>query len=183
MCYFHVKQACKARLRGKSLIEQKVVLDDIDRLHSSVSQLEYDEIYTELTARWRVQYPDFDDYFREQWHHTVFDQWKVFNSAPGVSTTNNAIEGFNSSLKRIYTNHARHTLPALVEILLDRLLPDLAVSITSGEKTFALKRKPDVRTYERATKVTSDRYETCYESYLTLRNVLQNMFCNMFYAL
>jgi len=60
MCYFHVKQACKARLRGKRMEEQKFVLEEIDSLHSSISQVEYDERYAEMSGRWRLQFPDFE---------------------------------------------------------------------------------------------------------------------------
>ena len=38
MCYFHVKQACQVKLRGKPMKEQKDILHDIDELHSTTSQ-------------------------------------------------------------------------------------------------------------------------------------------------
>ena len=138
--------------------EQKCVLEEIDSLHSSISQVEYDERYAQMSDRWRLQFPDFEQYFRMQWHNTVFDQWKVFNSAPGVVNTNNAVESFNATLKRIYTNHSRHTLPALVDIILKRLLPDLAMHIYTREKAFSLKRRPDSKTYAKVSAITPDKY-------------------------
>jgi hypothetical protein len=50
-------------------------------------------------------------YFNNQWNRgDDFTNWKVFNSAPGVANTNNALESFNNLIKRNYTFHVRHTL-------------------------------------------------------------------------
>jgi hypothetical protein len=45
MCYFHVKQACQVKHRGKPMKEQKVILHDIDEFHLTASPLKYNDLY------------------------------------------------------------------------------------------------------------------------------------------
>jgi hypothetical protein len=116
MCYFHVKQACQVKLKGKPMKEQKDILHDIDELHSTTSQT--------------------------QWNSgSAFNKWKVFCYPPGVANTNNSLESFNA--KRSYTNHTRHTMSALYDIIHDRLLVDLSREVIHGHKVFQLKHELD----------------------------------------
>jgi hypothetical protein len=114
MCYFHVKQACQVNLRGKPMKEQKDILHGIDKLHSTTSATEYNELYRLIFRKWFEQHSAFAYYFENQWNSgTAFNQWKVLCCSPGVATTNNSLESFNAMFKRSYTNHTRHTAPAL----------------------------------------------------------------------
>lgn len=144
MCYFHVKQACQVKLRGKPMKEQKDVLHDIDELHSTTSQTEYNELYRITFRKWCEQHSAFAYYFENQWNSgSAFNQWKVFCCPPGVANTNNSLESFNAMFKRSYTNHTRHTMSALYDIIHDRLLVDLSREVIHGRKVFQLKHKPD----------------------------------------
>jgi hypothetical protein len=144
MCYFHVKQACQVKLRGKPMKEQKDVLHDIDELHSTTSQAEYNELYRITFRKWCEQHSAFAYYFENQWNSgSAFNQWKVFCCPPGVANTNNSLESFNAMFKRSYTNHTRHTMSALYDIIVERLLVDLSREVIHGRKVFHLKHKPD----------------------------------------
>jgi len=100
------------KLKGKPMKEQKDILHDIDELHSTTSQT--------------------------QWNSgSAFNKWKVFCYPPGVANTNNSLESFNA--KRSYTNHTRHTMSALYDIIHDRLLVDLSREVIHGHKVFQLK--------------------------------------------
>ena len=135
MCYFHVKQACQVKLRGKPVKEQKEVLHELDELHCTTSLEEYNNLYRHTFRKWSEKCSDFAYYFEQQWNSgTSFNQWKVYCCPPDIATTNNALESFNAMFKRSYTNHTRHTLPALYDIIHDRLLVDLSRDIISARK-------------------------------------------------
>ncbi len=142
MCYFHVKQACQVKLKGKPMKEQKDILHDIDELHSTTSQTEYIELYRITFRKWCEQHSILAYYFENQWNSgSAFNKWKVFCYPPGVANTNNSLESFNA--KRSYTNHTRHTMSALYDIIHDRLLVDLSREVIHGHKVFQLKHELD----------------------------------------
>jgi hypothetical protein len=79
MCYFHVKQACQVKLRGKRMHEQKEVLRGIDKLHATTSTSEYNDLYRVTYRKWCDRYSSFAYYFEQQWNSgTAFNQWKVY---------------------------------------------------------------------------------------------------------
>lgn len=105
MCYFHVKKACDEKLRGKA--EKLLILNDIQELHMCASQQEFDTRYSRCFNHWLRDNSDFAMYFHRQWVQGPFNEWQIFQSAPGCATTNNAIESFNSTLKKYFTNRKR----------------------------------------------------------------------------
>ncbi len=127
MCYFHVVNCCKKNLRSHQAPTQKVIIDEIYNLHSSVSQQEFEGRYREVSARWRNEVPEFARYFHTQWFLGNFNDWQIYCSAPGVASTNNALESFNNIIKRCYTLNARHSLSALVDLFMERLVFDEVV--------------------------------------------------------
>jgi hypothetical protein len=159
MCYFHVKQACQVKLRGKPMKEQKDVLHDIDELHSTTSQTEYNDLYRITFRKWCEQHSAFAYYFENQWNSgSAFNQWTVFCCPPGVAKTNNSLESFNAMFKRSYTNHTRHTMSALYDIIWDRLLVDLSREVIHGCKVFQLMHKPDRAALLKAAGVDEETY-------------------------
>jgi hypothetical protein len=120
--------------------EQKDILHDIDELHLTTSLLEYNDLYRVTYRKWCEQCSAFAYYFEQQWNlGAAFNQWKVFCCPPGVATTNNALESFNAMFKRSYTNHTRHTMAALDDIIHDKLYVDLSREIIHGCKFFHVK--------------------------------------------
>jgi len=151
MCYFHLKQACQVKLRGKPMKGQKEILHVIDELHSSISPMEYNQLYAVMFRKWCNQCSEFVYYFENQWNSgTAFNQWKVHCCPPGVATTNNSLESFNAMFKRAYTYHTSHTMAALYDIIYDRLLVDLSRELLHARKVFHLKCKPDRESVIRA---------------------------------
>ena len=82
MCYFHVVKVCKEKLAGNAMTEQKHILRQIEELHSSIDQSEFDRLYTEFFLQWlhhdNPKFKAFALYFEDQWiSGTVFTEWKV----------------------------------------------------------------------------------------------------------
>ena len=139
--------------------EQKEVLHELDELHCTTSLEEYNNLYRHTFRKWSEKCSDFAYYFEQQWNSgTSFNQWKVYCCPPGIATTNNALESFNTMFKRSYTNHTRHTLPALYDIIHDRLLVDLSRDIISARKVFHMKRIPERIAYVNANAINRDSY-------------------------
>jgi len=98
-------------------------------------------------------------YFENQWNSgAAFNQWKVFCCPPDVATTNNSLASFNAMFMRSYTNHTRHTMSALYDIIQDRLLVDLSREVIQGHKVFQLKHKPDRAALLKAAGMDEETY-------------------------
>ena len=106
MCYFHVVNCCKKSLRSHPAATQKLICDEIHHLHCSVSEQEFVGRYREVSARWRIDFPEFARYFNMQRISGHFTNWKIYCSAPGIASTNNALESFNHVIKRCCTLNA-----------------------------------------------------------------------------
>jgi len=74
-----------------------------------------------------------------------------------VACTNNAMEAFNSTIKRSYTLGVRHTLQALFDIL-ERLMLDVSLDVISGRKTYETIRKPPWLVLDNANKIENTTY-------------------------
>jgi hypothetical protein len=115
-------------------------MKDITELHSCALFDEYNSLYCRVFVKWCIDYNEFAYYFEQQWNTgTDFTNWKVFSCKPGVCTTNNALEFFNAMFKCSYTNHSRHTLPALHDIIMEALIVDLSREVMHGCKVFHTK--------------------------------------------
>ncbi len=159
MCYFHIVKACKERLRSYTADVQKNVLSDVRELHHSTSLAVFQERYRHYANRWSQDVPDFVTYFNNQWNRgDDFTNWKVFNSAPGIANTNNALESFNNLIKRNYTFHVRHPLPALLDLILDRLLFDLSMDVISKRSVYEIKRNPPPNIQNNVQDITPENY-------------------------
>jgi len=163
MCFFHVKQVCQKQLRGKPMKDQKEMMKDITELHSCASFDENNTLYHRVFAEWCIDYNEFAYYFEQQWNTGPdFTNWKVFSCESGVCTTNNALESFNAMFKHSYTNHSRHTLPALLDVIMEALIVDLSREVWDApfsaryyrrSKTGRLKSRP--RRYTPSHSVTT----------------------------
>ena len=63
-------------------------------------------------------------------------------SAPGVANTNNALELFNKTIKKNYTLGTCHSLPALLDIVMEKLLFNFSLDIIAERKIFEERRNP-----------------------------------------
>jgi hypothetical protein len=64
-CYFHIKKACKNKLRGNA--EKGVILQDIDELHLMLTQEQFDIKFTAMFNCWLVNSSMFALHFYKQW--------------------------------------------------------------------------------------------------------------------
>lgn len=143
MCYFHVIKNCKDHVKCRPKSVQESIMKDIYYLHQSYSQEEFQVRLEETNSKWEIEEPSFSEYFLRQWNtEDSFNTWKIFCSAPGVATTNNALESFNNTIKKIYTFGARHTLPALFDIIIQKLLFNYSVDVVTQRKVFEDRRRP-----------------------------------------
>ena len=60
--------------------------------------------------------------------------------------------------KHSYTNHSRHTLPALLDIIMQALIVDLSREVMHGRKIFHNKRTPDRLSFTNANSITTENY-------------------------
>jgi len=158
MCYFHVVNCCKKNVRSLPAATQKSIVEDIYSLHTSISQAEFDNRYVEVSTNWRANYPEFARYFSAQWMSGNFTNWKIFCSEPGIASTNNALESFNNVIKRSYTLNARHTLSALLDIFMERLVFDVSMDLKDLRKCFEMRRLPAVKVKEKSDKIDETSY-------------------------
>ena len=107
MCFFHVQKNAKDRLRklGSNQEVQAEIKSDIADVHSTVNEDTFNSMYQEKERKWVALAPaGFASYFRKQWIDGDFTNWKVFNGDAEVAATNNALESFNKTIKKMYTH-------------------------------------------------------------------------------
>jgi hypothetical protein len=135
------------------------MLKDITELHLCASFDEYNSLYRQVFAKWRIGYNKLANYFEQKWNTgTDFTNWKVFSFKPGVCTTNNVLESFNAMFKCSYTNHSPHTLPALLDIIMEALILELSREAMHGHKVFHTKCASDWLSFANANSITTDNY-------------------------
>jgi hypothetical protein len=118
-------------------------MTDIHYLHSSYSENEFQVQLTETITKWHNEEPGFAEYFINQLNtEDNFNSWKIFYSAPGVAATNNALEPFNKTIKKNFTLGTCHSLPALFDIIMERLLLNLSLDIIMERKIFEERHNP-----------------------------------------
>jgi hypothetical protein len=130
-------------MKGRPKDVQESIMNDIHYLHSSYSENEFQVRLTEAVTKWRNEEPGFAEYFLNQWNtEDSFNCWKIFCSAAGVAATNNALESFNKTIKKNFTLGTRHSLPALFDIIMERLLLNLSLDIETERKIFEERHNP-----------------------------------------
>ncbi|RNA17037.1 Carbonic anhydrase 2 [Brachionus plicatilis] len=116
MCWFHLKQNIKKRIPDKLGKHAKTYKDMIEKdvvsLHYSNTYERFIHLKMEIFERWSQieEMNDFKQYFEKQWLEGHWINWPLFTRPPGFSTTNNNTEGFNKTIKNIYTNYERSTI-------------------------------------------------------------------------
>jgi hypothetical protein len=95
-------------LKGNT--EKELILQDLMDLHSMLSWEEFDSKFSTMFSHWLVRSSAFALYFYQQWMQGDFVEWQIFHSAPGIASTNNAVESLNVSIKKYFTCHKRFKL-------------------------------------------------------------------------
>ncbi|CAF0714389.1 unnamed protein product [Brachionus calyciflorus] len=84
---------------------------------------------------------DFKLYFESQWLEGQWVNWPLFTRPAGFSTTNNNTEGFNKTIKKIYTNYERSTILEGCNVI-KRMVIDLSLSQVKFD--LAIQRKKSI---------------------------------------
>lgn len=111
MCFFHVMQNVKKRVRTMSDQERRLVYKHAYRIHHSRDEVSAATAVAAAIEAWQVntQLKEFSVYFQREWINSRFDRWLCFESATGLAKTDNPLEHFNKAFKRDYTQ--RQVLP------------------------------------------------------------------------
>jgi hypothetical protein len=106
-----------------------------------------------------------------QWILGNFTIWKIYCSAPGIASKNNALESFNNLIKRCYTLNARHSLSALVDLVMEQLVFDISMDVKDLCKCYELHCLPSVEVKQKSEAIDESNYVhqgreewTCYLS-------------------
>ncbi|KAF1794520.1 MULE transposase domain [Phytophthora cactorum] len=116
MCWFHVSQNVKEKIRGFDGVTSKMIFCDLNRLHFCISRDEYQLQKQRTLAAWRSTFnfcPRFKRVSKSlisQWmEHTSSEtqetvesrisKWQIFNSPPGYAATNIPLEQCHKTLK------------------------------------------------------------------------------------
>ena len=125
MCWFHMKKAYEGKdAQSKSPFKElpdelKDQLNtDIYLLHMSESPEMFERAYDLFVAKWRAianaVVDKFLDYFNQQWFEKNSGWYEGF--APGIPSTNNALESTNGVIKKDGTVRKRFSLANFLEI-------------------------------------------------------------------
>jgi len=131
---------------------------EIYHLHCSVSEVEFEGKYREVSGRWRIDFPEFSRYFNLQWILVNFTNWKIYCSELGIASTNNALESFNNVIKRCYTLNARHSLSALVDLFMEQLVFDISMDVKDLHKCYELCHLPSVEVKQKSEAFDENNY-------------------------
>ena len=115
MCYFHVIKNCKEHLKGIPAELRKSVLRKIRGLHMSRNAFEF-QLRLAAFSNFLVQHnlQEFLDYFVATWINSAHCFWRIFDTLPGIGSTNNAVEAFNKHFKAKFLNNKKYPLDLLL---------------------------------------------------------------------
>jgi hypothetical protein len=70
----------------------------------------------------------------------------------------------HAMFKCSYMNHSHHTLPALLDIIMEAFIVDLSREVMHGHKVFHTERTPDWLSFANANSITTDNYVILVQS-------------------
>jgi len=118
-CFIHLQRNVKKRTLSKDVKSQ--ILEDIDYLAESTSSDEFDKRWEITKKSWQDKKKEdvtaFLTYFEEQ-YIKKHRNWFLGVCPVGLGNSNNAIEGFNCSFKRQFTNYERQDIVIIPIIIL-----------------------------------------------------------------
>ena len=95
-------------------LHKSEILKDIDYLAESTSKEEFDKRWLLIKQYWlskdEKEILDFIDYFEKQYVNKN-SNWYLGICPIGLGNTNNALERFNCSFKKNFTNYERQDIP------------------------------------------------------------------------
>ena len=115
MCYFHVIKNCKEHLKGIPPELRKSILRKIRGLHMSRNAVEF-QVRLAAFSNYLLEHNlhNFLDYFVTTWVNSAHRFWRIFDTLPGIGSTNNAVEAFNKHFKSKFLNNKKYPLDLLL---------------------------------------------------------------------
>jgi hypothetical protein len=86
-----------------------------------------------------------------------FTNWKIYCSDPDIVSTNNALESFNNLIKKGCTLNDRHSLSALVDLFMERLVFDISMDIKELQKCYDLHCLPAVELKQKSETIDDNK--------------------------
>jgi hypothetical protein len=122
MCWFHMIKIIEKKL--KNVTNNIQIKNDIHWLQLSESDKRFNEAYSLFKKKWSSKNDksinEFLDYFDKQWIKTLPGWYEGY--APGLPSTNNALQSFNSKIKKEVTKYERLSLEQFLSIFVDKFI-------------------------------------------------------------
>lgn len=131
MCYFHLMKAVNG-YSFEEIVNKENIKDDIRALHLCANSAVFSHAVNLFLEKWCQKEAKFCDYFQSEWvnkHPNWFAAANLF--APN---TNNAIEGFNSSIKSVHTLRRRLPVTTFKETMMKMLNYKSKMYVRDAEK-------------------------------------------------
>ncbi|CAF0897848.1 unnamed protein product [Brachionus calyciflorus] len=126
MCYFHIEYNVITKYVSKKLITRdkiKEVFNDIDKMHESSSDSEFNCFAKKALAKWRRNnLKSFADHFEKEWIESPISNWKIYQTPPGYSSSNIIIESHNRTVKVSFTLKKRLSFLKTLELLQEKCI-------------------------------------------------------------
>ena len=85
-------------------------------MHNTSNEFEFRVLWSKIEKKCeqKTSMSKFLKYFKAQWMDSIFCNWRIFQTPPGFTTTNNPIESYNAIIKKFFTNRLKlNIIPAL----------------------------------------------------------------------
>lgn len=110
-CYLHLERNVKKQSLPKGT--KSKVVEDIQYLAESTCLPEFNKRWLLIKNSWvsreNEKMKEFSEYFENQ-YITKNNNWYVGICTIGIGNTNNALEGFNSAIKKHFTQYERQDI-------------------------------------------------------------------------
>lgn len=106
MCWYHVYQGFEGQIRNfKDTKSRDQLTEDISDLQLMYSAALFEYAFKLFESKWSNKSPEIDlflDYFKKTWIVSKHNKWYE-GAAPGLPSSNNALESTNKTIKVVYT--------------------------------------------------------------------------------
>ena len=123
MCYYHLQQACDRKMKEMKVSNQikHQILADLSFLRMISFQTLFDHHYSKARKSWNSLSAEFLKYFEDEFMKSKRFRWR-YQFIPGaLPNTNNALEGFNRSLKYVSTCRVSLSFSKFLKFLVEQI--------------------------------------------------------------
>lgn len=135
MCFYHVKANMKKQTLSTKA-NWDIIKDDVNQLQLAPSKAAFEKACECFIKKWRVLESDFCDYFERIWLDRNCNWYEGVQQF--TPSTNNALEAFNSVIKRDFTFRKKLHFGDFTNVM-RKIINTISEKYVSAEKSFALK--------------------------------------------